>query len=386
MMIKVAIICEFNPFHNGHKLLFDRIREHFATEAVCIICIMSGNFVQRGTLAVMSKYKRAELALDCGADIVLELPFPWSASYAQSFARAGVSVAENLGCVDYLAFGSESFDEKYIIDCAEKISSEEFENELAKAVSDNRNTSKAYAELRCEVFEKLYGVELSRRPNDILAIEYMLAIKFFNSNIRPLFIKRLKDFSATESRKYIFASDGEGLRKCIPEEIFEKTLAAPKFLPNIPDAAGILFLAYADAEKLSLSPEMSFDLASRLINAAKSGKFKTLSELFYAVATKKYTDARIRRAFNFAFLDVKREELACMPEYSLLLASSIEGRNVLRELSKKSEIAVLATKSAHNKLSELSEKQYQISEKADLAYSFCGEITENEGIKPYMKD
>jgi predicted nucleotidyltransferase len=96
-MIKVAVICEFNPFHNGHKLLFERIRAHFTPKAVCIVCIMSGNFVQRGTLAVMSKYKRAEMATDCGADIVLELPFPWSASYAQSFARAGVSVAENLG-------------------------------------------------------------------------------------------------------------------------------------------------------------------------------------------------------------------------------------------------------------------------------------------------
>ena len=347
---------------------------------------MSGNFVQRGTLAVMSKYKRAELALDCGADIVLELPFPWSASYAQSFARAGVSVADKLGGVDYLAFGSESSDEKYIIDCADKISSEEFENELAKAVSDSKNTSKAYAELRCEVFKRHYGTELSRMPNDILALEYISAIKLLKSDIKPLFIKRFKDFSATESRKHIFASDNAGLKECIPDEIFEKTLGAPKFSPSIPDAAGLIFLAYADAEKLARSPEMSFDLASRLINAARSGKIKTLSELFSAVATKKYTDARIRRAFNFAFLGVEREELLSMPEYSMLLASSAEGRNVLRELSKKAEISILATKSAHNKLSGVSEKQYRMSEKADIAYSFCGEACENDGIKPYMKD
>ena len=385
-MIKVAVICEFNPFHNGHKLLFERIRAHFAPKAVCIVCIMSGNFVQRGTLAVMSKYKRAEMAADCGADIVLELPFPWSASYAQSFARAGVSVAENLGSIDYLAFGSESSDEDYITDCAEKLSSSEFENELSKSLSDNKNTSRSYAELRSETFEKMYGRELSRKPNDILALEYISAIKFLKSDIKPLFIKRYKDFSATESRKYIFSFDNEGLEKCVPDEIFEKTLKAPKFSPNLSDAAGILFLAYADPEKISNAPEMSFDLASRLVNAARSGEFKTLSALFDAVATKKYTDARIRRAFNFAFLGVTKEDIASMPEYTVVLASSKEGRNALREFSKSAKINVIATKSAHNKFSDLSEKQYRIMEKSDLAYSFQGEITENEGIKPYIKD
>lgn len=385
-MIKVAIICEFNPFHNGHKLLFNRIREHFAPEAVCIICIMSGNFVQRGTLAVMSKYNRAEMAVDSGADIVLELPFPWSASYAQSFARAGVSIAENLGNIDYLAFGSESFDENYIIDCAEKISSEEFENELSRSLSDYKNTLKSYAEVRSETFEKLYGAELSRKPNDILAIEYLLAIKFLKSNLKPLFIKRFKDFSATESRKYIFDLDNTSLEKCIPEEIFEKTVSAPKFTPNISDSAGILFLAYAEPEKLAEAPEMSFDLSSRLVNAAKSGKFKTLSDLFYSVATKKYTNARIRRALNFAFLGVKKEDIAFMPQYTVVLASNREGRNALRELSKTAKITLLATKSAHNKLSEFSEKQYHLLEKSDLAYSFQGEISENEGLKPYIKD
>ena len=155
-MIKVAIICEFNPFHNGHKLLFDRVREYFAPEEVCIVCIMSGNFVQRGTLAVMSKYKRAEIATDMGADVVVELPFPYSASYAQSFARAGVDIADSLGGIDYLAFGSESFDKENITYCAEKIASDEFENTLTEILKENRNTSSSYASLRAQAFEMLY--------------------------------------------------------------------------------------------------------------------------------------------------------------------------------------------------------------------------------------
>ena len=384
-MIKVAIICEFNPFHNGHKLLFERVRENFAPDQVCIVCIMSGNFVQRGTLAVMSKYKRSEFAVDCGADIVIELPYPWSASYAQSFARAGVSIAENLGGIDYLAFGSESFDENYIIDCAEKITDETFEAELSIMLADNKNTAKSYAELRCEAFKKMYGRELSRRPNDILAIEYVSALKLLKSSIKPLFIKRYNDFSATESRKYISLGDDNSLKSFIPEEIYEKTLSVPKFSSLIPDEAGMLFLAYSDAEKLSESPEMSYDLASRLINAAKSGRYRRLADLLDAVATKKYTDARIRRALNFAFLGVNRSDLLCEPGYSMVLASSTEGRKVLREFAKSAKISLLSARSAHNKLSEIPAKQYEISEKADLAYGFCGKFTENEGIKPYIK-
>ncbi len=384
-MIKVAVICEFNPFHNGHKLLFDRVRKHFVPEEVCIICIMSGNFVQRGTLATMSKYKRAELATDAGADIVIELPFPWSASYAQSFARAGVFLANSLGGVDCLAFGSESFDESYILDCAEKITSDEFEAALAKLVNENKNTATSYASIRAEAFKELYSSELPIKPNDILALEYIAAIKKFDSKIKPLFIKRDKYFSATESRKYILSDREDRLKNMIPEEIYDKTVSSPKFSQYLPDAALILFVASANAEELSEAPEMSFDLASRLVNAAKSGKFKTVKELLDAVATKKYTDARIRRAMNFAYLGVKREDLAQMPQYTLLLASSEKGRKALREFSKRAKIDLLATKSSHNKLDGIALNQYELSEKADRAFYFCGEISENEGIKPYVK-
>lgn len=384
-MKNVAIICEFNPFHNGHKLLFDRVREHFAPEDVCLVCIMSSNFVQRGTLAVMSKYKRAEIAADMGADVVLELPFPYSASYAQSFARTGVYIADNLGGIDFLAFGSESFDEKNIVDCAEKISVDEFENTLAEMLKENKNSSLSYAALRSQAFERLYGKELPIKPNDILALEYVAAINKLGSKIKPLFIHRNTDFSATESRKYIFSDNEDALGNLVPEGAYEKTLSAPKFSQYLPDAAILLFLAQEDPKKLAESPEMSYDLASRLVNAAKSGKYKTVRELLSAVSTKKYTDARIRRALNFAYLGVKREDLSEMPQYTLLLASSENGRKTLREFSKSSKISLLATKAAHNKLFGIALRQYELSEKADRAFAFCGEISGDEGIKPYVK-
>ncbi len=382
-MKKVAVICEFNPFHNGHKILFDKIRASFASEEVCIVCIMSGNFVQRGTLSVMSKYQRASLSCDMGADVVLELPFPYSASFAQSFARSSVYIADSLGGVDYLAFGSESFDSEGIIEAAEKLASDEFESALSKALAENKNTSKPYAALREETFEKLYKKPLPVKPNDILALEYISALNKLSSEIKPLFIKREKDFSATESRKNIFAEDADSLGKNIPSEIYERTLAAPKFTPHLPDAALILFLADKAPEILAESPEMSFDLASRLVNAAKSGRYRRIDDLLSAVATKKYTDARIRRALNFAFFGVKREDLEKMPEYTTLLASSDAGRRALRTFSKTARINILATKAAHNKLCGLAKEQYLLSEKADRAFALCGEIEEEN--KPYVK-
>ncbi len=383
-MIKVALICEFNPFHNGHKLLFDKIREHFAPENVAIAAIMSGNYVQRGSLALFTKHKRASFAVDCGADIVFELPFPWSASYAQSFARAGVYIAESLGNVDYLAFGSETCDAENMIDTAEKLLSGEFEKALSDALSSEENSARQYAELRCDVFENLYGKKLSRKPNDILALEYLSAIKILESKIKPLFIKREVDFSATESRKCFDSENSDRLRELIPENIYEKMQNSPKFEKNLPDSALLIFLAAATPEKLAESPEMSFDLAYRLVNASKSGKYKNVSDLLASVATKKYTDARIRRALNFAFLGVKRADVETMPEYTNLLAMSTVGKDALREISKSAKIPVLSTLGAHNNLPENALKQYEISARADFAYSFCGDADSSEGNKPYI--
>ncbi len=384
-MINVGVICEFNPFHNGHKILFDRIRAHFAPEQVSIVCIMSGNYVQRGSVALFSKYKRAEIAVDVGADLVLELPFPWSASYAQSFASAGVYIADGLKVIDYLAFGSESFDSAYISECACLLASDEFEKALSEKVIQEKNSACRYATLREETFLELFSKKLPTRPNEILALEYHAAIDRLGSSVKPLLIRRDTDFSASESRRLIASDDTERFLEMIPVEVGEKTLDASRFAQNLPDAALILFLAFADPETLAESPEMSFDLASRLVNAAKNGKYTRLQDLLGAVSTKKYTDSRIRRAINFSYLSVKRSDIETMPEYTSVLAFSDVGRSLMRSVSKKAEITVLSTKSAHNKLSDRVAAQYEISQRADRAFSFCGRLSDSEGNKPYAK-
>jgi len=118
----VGVICEFNPFHNGHAHFLRKVKEAFPQKPV--VCVMSGNFVQRGSFAIQEKYSRAKCAVLCGADLVLELPFPFSSLSAESFARSAVSVLNEIGVVDTLAFGCECTDAEALFHCAENLSSE----------------------------------------------------------------------------------------------------------------------------------------------------------------------------------------------------------------------------------------------------------------------
>ena len=141
-MKTVAIISEYNPFHNGHLYHTQKIREEFG-EDTAIIAIMSGNFVQRGEAAIIEKWDRARIAVDCGVNLVLELPFPFSMASAEYFAKAGVCIADSVGVVDAISFGSESGSIDELCTAAENILSPEFDDEIKRLTKDN--TSMGYA-------------------------------------------------------------------------------------------------------------------------------------------------------------------------------------------------------------------------------------------------
>ena len=163
-----GVVCEFNPLHNGHAALLSRISEEFGSDTVCV---MSGNFVQRGEAAVIDKWSRTRLALQNGAALVLELPLPWAVAGAEKFALGGISLLNALGCVDTLTFGSETGDTTPLMHCAEYLHSDVFNSdirpEVAKGVS--------FAAARTEAVKKALGAEtaeLLTKPNCILGIEY----------------------------------------------------------------------------------------------------------------------------------------------------------------------------------------------------------------------
>ena len=129
----IGVICEYNPFHLGHKYQIDKIKEE--NKDAKIVAIMSGNAVQRGELAIFDKQIRAEIALICGADMVLEMPFPYSSATAEIFANAGVEIATKIGC-DYLYFGTENCDLEYLKEVANAVDSPRLEEKISSYLSD----------------------------------------------------------------------------------------------------------------------------------------------------------------------------------------------------------------------------------------------------------
>ena len=178
-MANFCIICEFNPLHNGHAYLLQKARE---LGADTVTCIMSGNSTQRGELAIVDKYLRAKAAIESGADLVLELPFPWCSASADFFASAGVSIASEYG--DVLLFGSETGDVNSLVDAAEFCESEEFSRLYEEYTRAGMGAAEAFS--LC-LSKKGFSDALS---NDLLGIAYIRAIKRQSSSLTPMAIKR----------------------------------------------------------------------------------------------------------------------------------------------------------------------------------------------------
>ena len=183
-MKTAAVICEFNPFHKGHAYLFGMARQFGAD---FVICLMSGDYVQRGEPAILDRYVRAEMALDGGADVVLSYPARYAASSAESFASHAVRILDKLGCVDELIFGSESGDAARIMECARHLAfeSRDYQTKLKTALREGLSFPRARENALPE-FRDLLG-----SPNDILAIEYCKALIRCDSRIRPVTVKRI---------------------------------------------------------------------------------------------------------------------------------------------------------------------------------------------------
>lgn len=192
-MKTIGIIAEHNPFHNGHAYQIKKIREQ--TGADFIVVAMSGDFVQRGEPAIIDKYARTKMALCSGADLVIEIPVLWATASAESFAMAGVTLFEKMGCVDGLCFGAETDDLPLLTTLAD-ILAEEPENykiALSSYLKGGMNFPAARTKALCLVSETVTSgslAEILSSPNNILALEYLKALKRSHSSIKPLLLKR----------------------------------------------------------------------------------------------------------------------------------------------------------------------------------------------------
>ena len=183
-MNAIGIICEYNPFHLGHARMLEGLRRQYDAP---LVCAMSGNFVQRGDAAVAHKHARAEMAVRCGADLVLELPTPWAMASAERFADGGVELLTSTGVVSHLAFGSECGDLTALQAAEAALSRPELMPRIRQLLAQGM----AYAPARQQAAEELGAPpRMLSRPNDILAIEYLKALRRQKAPMEPLAVLR----------------------------------------------------------------------------------------------------------------------------------------------------------------------------------------------------
>lgn len=373
-MKQVGIICEYNPFHGGHKRLLEAARK-----AETVICLMSGNFTQRGEAAVLPPVSRAAMALVAGADLVLELPFPHAAGSARYFADAGVDALSRLGA-DTLAFGSECADKPALLSAAARTMEKDFLNQCANGAK-NRGDAAVY-------FEALGDGRI--QPNDILALEYARAVHLRKDRMALYPVLRVgagyRDSdaevdcpSATALRQKL--ARGEDISCNLPPEVrplWQETYAAYGAADIRRLGAPVLAFLRAIAAERSLTgvknanfciADCGGGLLERLVKAAQSAvDYETLCR---AAATKKYTDGRIRRALLYLLAGVTYEDLKTPPAYLRLLGANGRGRVFLAETRKTRTIPVVTKQADIVALGRVATRQRTLAAVADGLYALC---------------
>lgn len=321
----VAVICEFNPFHNGHRYLLKRVSDITGKP---LIAVMSGSFTQRGEIAVCSKWERARAALENGADLVAELPTVYAVANAERFARGGVDIAKAFSDVDTLAFGCETDDTEALTAACQATELDEVNALVAEQMKCGAYYPKALESAVREVCgDKAADVLTS--PNNILAVEYIRALK--DSGIKPLPVKRVGVSHDSEALSGEFASASQ-LRKMLRAgesiEAFAPYVPEKITYPELMERAILFKLRSMDIEGFRALPDVSEGLEHRLVNAI--GENNSVKEILSAVKTKRYTHARLRRIITCAALGITEEQQAQKAHYARILGFTERGEQLLK--------------------------------------------------------
>ena len=327
-METAGIVAEYNPFHRGHAWHIAETRRRLGGEAP-VVCVMSGHWVQRGECALADKWLRAALALDRGADLVVELPTPWAMASAESFARGAVSLLAATGVVDVLSFGSETGKLAPLEEAAAALDAPEYPEKLRAALGRGLSFPAARQEAA--------GAACLSAPNNNLGVEYLRSLRALGSTIRPLTVPRQGAghdgpaaggfASASELRRLLRAGRGEE--------------AAPYLTaPWSGELADMQHIERAVLARLRTMGEGDWaalpdgggaeGLPSRLAKAAREAV--SLEDFYTRAKTRRYTHARLRRLALAAFLGLRAAERPAVPPYVRVLGLGGRGRALLRRM------------------------------------------------------
>ncbi|MDE6502224.1 MAG: nucleotidyltransferase family protein [Ruminococcus sp.] len=373
-----GIICEYNPFHNGH---LHHIRETRKNGATHIVAVMSGNFVQRGDVAVIGKLERAKLAVRSGVDLVIELPVQYCLSSAENFSAGAVWLLNSLGVVEEISFGSECGDIRKL--------STAFKTVQDVIVSDNKEImnimEKGYTYPRAlsSVVNGIDPVSASviAEPNNLLAIEYLSSMAKFSSEMKPFTVRRTGTphdsdepygdiTSASDIRNRIFSGDGlqsagdfmpDIWREALENAIQRGETASLERLERV-----MLYkLRTSSPEEIAIINDVGQGLENRIYNARMSG---SLDELFFTIKTKRYTMARIRRIMLSVLIGITRDDMKYLPPFGRILAFNERGREILALAKGKTSIPYGSSVVKLSQISEIAERFVDIEMRASDLY------------------
>ncbi len=359
-----GIVCEYNPFHNGHLYHIKKTRE---AGADYIVCVMSGNFVQRGECACADKWLRAKAAVLCGADIVIDLPTPWSCSSAETFARGSVGLLMNFG-VDMLSFGCESDDKELLLKCAEGTDNEAVSrivrSETAKGVTYPVAVQRAVG----EIYANEYAKALSQ-PNNTLAIEYIRQLMKYGRENSILPVKRegaSHDSSETKgdiaSASMIRNGGLEGGFSFMPETVADLFGGEMKkgYVPcshGYSERSILSQLRSVKKDDYSLYVSDEAGLVSRIYEAAKTAD--SLADLYEKAKSKNYTMSRVRREVMSLYLGVKKQWSEGIPPYIKILAANERGLSLLSAAKENSSLPIITKHAEAEKLTGKAKEIYE---------------------------
>ncbi len=376
-----GIICEYNPFHNGHLYHINETRKNGATH---IVAVMSGNFVQRGDVAIMDKLERARLAVRSGADLVIELPVQYCLSSAENFAAGAVYLLDSLGAVDEVSFGSECGDVEKLrsamdaVDLTAMVHSDDIREIMEKGYTYPRALTSVLKGTEPEV------AEIISEPNNLLAIEYLRALKNMSCAMMPFTVKRINSAHDSHETENGFAS-ASLLREML--EYDNDTASIAEFTPQLwQDAIAaavskgeiaslnrlervLLYkLRSCSVEEIKEIDDVAQGLENRIYGARMAG---SLDELLFTVKTKRYTMARIRRIMLKLLIGVKKDDMSQLPPYGRILAFNERGREILAKAKNVAKIPYAASLAKLSQVSEIAERFVELEIRASDIYGLA---------------
>ena len=381
----IGVVCEYNPFHNGHAY---HLRESARlTDDQGVVCVMSGDFVQRGEAAVYAKHARAEAACRCGADLVVELPLPWALSSAEGFARGAVSLLAGLGC-DGLSFGSEAGTLEPLDALAQALIAPGLQASVKEKLAADGSLS--YAAARQLAVADRLGPEtaaLLEKPNNILAVEYLKALYTLRLELQPMTVRRegsghdreggaLK--SAAELRRLLYrGQDISGEIPAAAAAVYAREQQLGRGLPDRDrlETALLARLRWLDERDFEALPDAQDGLGRRLYRAVREEP--TLDAVLAAAGTKRYALARIRRLVYAAALGLTAEQSGGLPPYARVLAADERGCELLRQAARRGGLPVLTKPAAVRELGRDCQAIFTLGSKAhDLYVLGCAAVGE----------